>query len=89
MEMINPGIVFKATCVYEMETALDEKGKPRKEEVYKGFSNEGTVFYSNVEGLKKGDSVMVNPWGGSEIASLATKKNRFLVIESRDILVKL
>jgi len=84
MEMVIPGIVFKATCHYEKE---EVNGK--KQEVYKGFSNEGTVFYSNVDGLKKGDTVLVNPWGGSEIASLSTKKNKFLVIEKRDILVKL
>ncbi len=86
MDMINPGIVFKATCVYEKEVV--EPGK-KPVEVYKGFLNEGTVFYSNIEALKKGDTVIVNPWGGSEISSLTTKKNRFLVIESRDILVKL
>jgi len=84
MEMVIPGIVFKADCYYEKE---DVNGK--KQDVYKGFSNEGVVFYSNVAALKKGDSVLVSPWGGAEIASLSTKKNRFLVIEQRDILVKL
>lgn len=88
--MVIPGIVFKATCHYEMEEVLDSKtNRLKKQETYKGFGNEGTVHYSNVEGLKKGDTVLVNPWGGSEIASLATKKNKFLVIEKRDILVKL
>jgi len=67
MEMVIPGIVFKAECHYAKEV----------------------VFYSNTNGLEKGDRVLVNPWGGSEIESLQTKKNRFLVIEQRDILVKL
>jgi co-chaperonin GroES (HSP10) len=84
MEVVNSGIVFKAECHYEKEEVAG-----KKQDVYKGFSNEGVVFVSNVEGLKKGDKVMVNPWGGSEINSLATKKNKFLVIEKRDILVKL
>jgi len=84
MEMVIPGIVFKAECHYAKEV-VDGK----KQEVYRGFSNEGVVFYSNTNGLEKGDRVLVNPWGGSEIESLQTKKNRFLVIEQRDILVKL
>lgn len=84
MDMVNPGIVFKTECHYEKE---EVNGK--KQDVYKGFSNEGTVFFSNLNGIEKGDKVLVNPWGGSEIASMSTKKNKFLVIESRDVLVKL
>lgn len=90
MDMVIPGIVFKADCHYETEEILDQKtNRMKKQEIYKGFSNEGVVFFSNVDKLKKGDKVLVMPWGGQEIASLATKKNKYLVIEQRDILVKL
>lgn len=82
--MVIPGIVFKTECHYEKEVI---EGK--KQDVYKGFSNEGVVYYSNIANLEKGDRVQVNPWGGAEISSLATKKHKFLVIERRDILVKL
>jgi len=87
MQVINPGIVLKVDCIYAKELATPESKK--KEDVYKGFSPEGVVVNSSLEALKKGDKVLVSPWGGSEIASLATKKNKFLVIEERDILVKL
>jgi co-chaperonin GroES (HSP10) len=86
MEVINEGIVFRTECIYAKEV-IEEGKKPV--EVYKGFKNEGIVVSSSVENLKKGDKVLVNPWGGSEIASLGTKKHKFLVIEKRDILVKL
>lgn len=84
MEVINPGIVFKTECIYEKEI-VDGK----KIDVYKGFKNEGVAVVSNIPRLKKGSRVLVNPWGGSEIPSLSTKKHRFLVIEERDILLKL
>ena len=86
MQVINKGIIFKTECIYEKEVV--EPGK-KAVEVYKGFKNEGTVVDSNMEEVKKGDTVQVNPWGGSEVTSLATKKHKFLVIEARDVLVKL
>lgn len=84
MHMVIPGILFKTECRYEKQVV---NGK--KEDVFQGFSNEGEVVFSNVEGLKKGDRVLVNPWGGAEVGSMSTKKHKFIIIEQRDVLLRL
>lgn len=84
MRLLTKGILLKVENIYEKEV-IDGK----KQDVYQGFKPEGVVVLSSVEGVKKGETVQVNPYGGSEIQSLSTKKNRFLVIEERDLLIAL
>lgn len=84
MKLITKGILLQVENVYEKET-VDGK----KQDVYKGFKPQGKVILSNIDSVKKGDTVQVNPYGGSEIETLGTKKNRFLVIEERDCLITL
>lgn len=84
MRLLTRGVLLKAENIYEKEV-IDGK----KQDVYQGFKPEGKVVLSNVEGIKKGETIQVNPYGGSEVQSLGTKKNRFLVIEERDLLISL
>lgn len=84
MRLLTRGVLLKAENIYEKEV-IDGK----KQDVYQGFKPEGKVVLSNVEGIKKGETIQVNPYGGSEVQSLSTKKNRFLVIEERDLLISL
>ena len=82
MKLVCIGVLLQVENIYEKETV---EGK--KQEVYKGFKPQGKVILSNVEGVKKGDTIQVNPYGGSEIQTLGNKKHRFLVIEERDLLI--
>lgn len=84
MKLITKGVLLKVENIYAKET-VDGK----KQDVYKGFYPYGTVVLSNVDGVKKGDTIQVNPYGGSEIESLGNKKFRFLIIEERDMLIVL
>lgn len=84
MKLLNKGVLLQVENIYEKEV-VDGK----KQEVYKGFKDEGKVIVSNHEGIKKGDIIVCNPYGGSEVKSLGSKKHRLLFIESRDLLVKL
>lgn len=84
MELLTKGVLLQVENIYEKE---EVDGK--KQDVYKGFHPEGKVVLSTVEGVKKGDRIQVNPYGGSEVGTIGTKKHRFLVIEERDLLVKL
>jgi hypothetical protein len=84
MQLLTKGVLLQVENVYEKEIV---EGK--KVDTYKGFKPEGKVVLSNVEGVKKGDIIQVNPYGGSEIGTLGTKKHRFLVVEERDLLIKL
>jgi len=82
MRLLTKGVLLQLENHYETEL-VDGK----KTEVFKGFPSEGKVVLSTVEGLKKGDFIQVNPYGGSEVPRLATKKYRFMVIEERDLLI--
>lgn len=82
MKLLNPSVLLQVKNIYAKEV-IDGK----KQEVYKGFASEGKVVLSNADGVKKGDIIQVNPYGGSEIQSLGNKKYRFLVIEERDLLI--
>lgn len=84
MKLLTPGVLLQVENIYEKEK-IDGKST----DVYKGFKPEGKVVLSNVAGVIKGDTIQVNPYGGSEIQALSTKKYRFLVIEERDLLIKL
>ena len=82
MKLLTKGVLLQLENQYETEV-IDGK----KTEVFKGFGSEGKVILSTVEGLKKGDFIQVNPYGGSEVPSLGTKKHRLMVIEERDLLL--
>ena len=84
MKLLTKGVLLQVENKYEKEI-IDGK----KQEVFKGFEPQGKVVLSTVDTVKKGDSIQVNPYGGSEIQSLGTKKHRFLVIEERDLLISL
>lgn len=82
MKLLTKGVLLQVENIYEKEK-IDGK----TQEVYKGFEPIGKVILSNVEGVKKGDQIQVNPYGGSEIKTLGSKKHRLLVIEERDLLI--
>lgn len=82
MKLLTRGVLLKVENIY-----AKEKVEGKTQEIYKGFEPKGTVVLSTVEGIKKGDEIQVNPYGGSEIQSLGNKKFRFLVIEERDLLI--
>lgn len=82
MRLLTKGVLLQVENIYEKEK-IDGKIV----DVYKGFKPEGKVILSTVESVKKGDEIQVNPYGGSEIKTLSSKKHRLLVIEERDLLL--
>jgi co-chaperonin GroES (HSP10) len=52
-------------------------------------SQEAKVIESNMEDVKKGDTVFFNQFGAVSVDSLKTKKNIFLICDAEDVYGKL
>lgn len=53
------------------------------------IDQEAKVVESNMEGIKKGDTVFFNQYGAVSVNSMKTKKNIFLIVDAEDVYGKL
>lgn len=53
------------------------------------IEQEAKVLDSNVEGVKKGDTVFFNQYGAVSVNSLKTKKDMVLIVDAEDIYGKI
>lgn len=53
------------------------------------IDQEAKVVDSNMEGVKKGDTVFFNQYGAVSVNSMKTKKHIFLIVDSEDVYGKL
>ena len=74
--VVGQRILVRAENIYEKED-----GK----EMWKGVKPSGKVIVSNVEEVKKGDTVYFTPFSGVEIADMSDKKYRVLVLDIEDV----
>jgi|WetSurMetagenome_2_1015567.scaffolds.fasta_scaffold390450_3 co-chaperonin GroES (HSP10) len=49
------------------------------------IEQEAKVIESNVDDVKKGDTVFFNQYGAVSVNSMKTKKNIFLIVDAEDI----
>lgn len=49
------------------------------------IEQEAKVLESNMEGVKKGDTVFFNQFGAVSVNSMKTKKNIFLIVDAEDV----
>lgn len=49
------------------------------------YAQEAKVVESNMEGIKKGNTVFFNQFGAVSVDSLKTKKYIFLIVDAEDI----
>lgn len=80
---------FGEKCIVTIDKVyIKEKGKPvldEKGEPIYDLSQEGKVVSSNIEGLKKGMTVIVAFRGGMPIRKLETKKSVTVIFEAEDV----
>ena len=74
--VVGQRVLVRAENIYEKED-----GK----EMWKGVKPSGKVLVSNVEEVKKGDTVYFTPFSGVEIADMSDKKYRVLVLDIEDV----
>lgn len=73
--MIKP---IGSRCVLKCDITTDKDGNEQ-------ISQEAKVIDSNMEEVKKGDTVFFNQYGAVSVNSLKTKKNIILIVDSEDI----
>ena len=49
------------------------------------IDQEAKVVESNMEGVKKGDTVFFNQYGAVSVNSMKTKKHIFLIVDAEDV----
>lgn len=81
MKPKNSIVPFGNRVLLQVPIIIVKNGTEEREEP----SQEGKVMASNVEGVKKGQTVFFNPYGAVSVNSLKTKKAIVLIVDAEDV----
>lgn len=84
MKLINQNTILLKEAEWKPKKA--KKGEPEPPKSNPNVVDEATVVESLDSRLKKGDKVLINRTG---ILNIEVKKNRYVILDIEDVLVKL